>query len=167
MDTLLMPPPPSMVPTIQQANGGHLEPSGPDRKTKKKNKKKEKRKEKRQQSAVERMQMENKLSVDPVHKSRLEYEDRMLREQQERELLEIEQQRQLWEQREQQILADIERRKQEEELRRLEQEEKKRQDAEEREVGFTCTLHNILCLCVVCGVIVMCICDICYFHFFN
>lgn len=149
--TLMAPPPPATqstpqpVATQQSTNGSPVDPSAPDRKTKKKNKKKEKRKEKRQQQAIDRKQSEDKLSVDPIHKARMEYEERMQQELEERERFEMEQKRKQWELREQEILAEIERKKQEEELKRLEAEEKKRQEAEEREVGL-CTLCNILCL---------------------
>jgi hypothetical protein len=144
-------PPPAVTAPPQEANGQHVEQNAstvPDRKTKKKNKKKEKRKEKRQSQAVERKQQEDKLSVDPIHRARLEYEERLQQEQEARERQQVELKRLQWEQREQEILAEIERKKQEEELKRLEQEEKKRQEAEEREVGlvFVCK-YPLSCLC--------------------
>lgn len=131
---------------LSQSNGAE----GASRKNKKKNKKKEKRKEKRQQQAIDRIQFEEKLSVDPLHKAKLEFEERVRAEHEAREKLEQEQKRLQWEAREIEIQAEIERKKQEEELRRLEVEEKKRQDAEEREVGLLCFIQYPLCLVYMC-----------------
>lgn len=131
---------------MQEADNGGNGANGANgnvRKAKKKNKKKEKRKEKRQQQAMERKQVEEHLVLDPVHKARMDYEERLQKEQEERELMENEYARKMWEERERQIQIEIEKKKAEEEVKRLELEEKKRLEAEEREVGVS-TSYNIL-----------------------
>lgn len=166
-DATLMPPPAAggvniaQYHTAQQAavnhaNGENADGNDLSRKAKKKNKKKEKRKEKRQQQAIDRIQNEDKLSNDPLHKA---FEERMKQEQEAKERaekLETEQKRLQWEARELEILAEIERKKQEEELRKLEAEEKKRQDEEEREVGLVFSMKYPLLLCGHCVVLYMC-----------